>query len=562
MSQYIERFLADVWQQLEHFYLQENDRMSTLNDWSQLHIGVNHYVKVKWTSKKLDKLQWGTPHYGTISIYTYEPFSWHDDAYKVAAGDYMQDITEHQHIEALFSALCTKMDRVFQSADYHTKLFDYRLQVILEFEHEGRELYYQKELLNHNKLALAKQTLATFIETKVMADLPVRPAEKDGFFFARYLVNPHFFQQRVTEIEPLIQRLLEKYRGNEERFNQWMYDYTLAFKDWAEEHILAVYFERTGEYTTKWILNSEARPNQEELEFFVYIALQMGDKEPDTRQQYLAFAQQLGSQEAIHYLQNGSGRCEPTRKSVRFQGKANDILKSIAIQINVEEEEAYREALQYIIDLLQTGFVKGYHLQLKSQEENYLSVKELAQSELHQFFANCLTYPNLFPLLADYAQLAMEAYAWYEDVEPSEQSVMPGTYAIFGLGLYSDAYFPLVQTYMSLVDSEHQLVQNYYAEAFLDRHGLSVEVLPVLIDILLSANEGELEPLKGISLDEPVLLAELIHHLESKEDYQREYVLYQIFGSVEELTQRIEQEVEPMKEMLEKLLGWMAEWSY
>lgn len=560
LSQYLEQFFADVWQQLERFYQQENDRISKMKDWSQLHIGVNHYVKVKWTSEKLNKLQWGTPHYGTISIYTYEPFSWHDDAYRVAAGDYMQEITDINQIEELFSALCAKIDSVFQSDEYHAKLFDYRLQLILEFEHEGREICYQKELLNNDKFTLAKQTLASFIETKVMADLPGCPAKKDGFFFARCLVNPHFFHQSVADIDPLVQRLLVKYSGNEERLNQWIYDYTLAFKAWAEEYILSVYFEETGEYETKWILNSEARPKQTELEFFVYIALQTGSKEPDTRKQYLELAQQLGSQEAEDYLQNGSDHYEHRRKSARFQGAANDIRKFISIHIIVEEEEAYREALHYIIDLLQAGFVKGYSLQLESQEENYLPIQSLAKTELHQFFANCLAYPNLFPLIADYAKVAMEEYAWYEDVEPSELSAMPGTYAVFGLGLFSDAYFPLVQSYMSLVDSEHQLVQNNYAEALLTMHDLSVERMPVLIDILLSANEGELEQLKGIHIDKLELLAELIHQLENKEDYQRSYVLYQIFGSMEDLAQRIEKESAPIQEMLEKLVGWMEDY--
>lgn len=558
LSQYIARFWTEVWQQLEHFYQQENDRISQIKDWSQLHLGVHHYVKVKWTSKKLNKLQWGTPHYGTISIDTHEPFSWSDDAYKIAAGDYMREITDISHIEALFSTLCKEMDEVFQSNKFHAKLFDYRFQIILEFEHEGREISYQKELINQEKLAAAKQTIAAFIETKIMADLPVRPAEKDGFFFARHLINPDFFVQHEAVIEPLRQRIADKYRGNEERLNQWMYDYTMAFKDWAEKNILSIYFESEGEYTTGWRLNSELRPTQEELTFFVYIALQIGAKEPDTRKQYIELAQQLGSQEAAIYLQHGI--CKHASKTVHFQGVANDILKIITIQILMEKEEAYREALQYIIGLLQEGFVKGYNLQLESEQENYLPMQGLAKTELHQFFANCLAYPNLYPLIADYAQIAMEEYAWYEDVEPSELSAMPGTYAVFGLGLYSDAYFSLVQRYMSLVDCEHQLVQNGYAEAFLAAHNLSLDTLPVLLDILLSANEGELEPLIGLVFDEPELLAELIHRLEQKEDYERGYVLYQIFGSSRELAQHIEQALSPIKEMLEKLAEWMEDY--
>ena len=153
-------------------------------------------------------------------------------------------------------------------------------------------------------------------------------------------------------------------------------------------------------------------------------------KEPATRLEYLELAKQLGSQQAANYLEKGSGRFESIRKRDVFEGQANDILQTIDIRVLVEEENAYREALYYIIQLLEEGFPKGYKLTLKSKVKNYLPIKKVAKSKLHQFFANCLQYPNLFPLLADYAQLAMEEFAWYQDVEPSEKSAMPSTYAV------------------------------------------------------------------------------------------------------------------------------------
>ncbi|UZM97967.1 DUF6138 family protein [Lysinibacillus sp. MHQ-1] len=177
-----------------------------------------------------------------------------------------------------------------------------------------------------------------------------------------------------------------------------------------------------------------------------------------------------------------------------------------------------------------------------------------------------IAYPILafFPLLADYAQVAMEEYAWYQDVEPSEKSAMPGTYAILGLGLYSKDYFQLVQSYMTLVDSEHQSVQDSYGEAFIEAHGLSVEFIPVLVAILLGANESA-KPLKGIEMMKVDLLKALVQELENKESYEREFVLYQLFGGAKKLAQHIKQETSDRKEELEKLqkmdhLGGKTKW--
>lgn len=81
--------------------------------------------------------------------------------------------------------------------------------------------------------------------------------------------------------------------------------------------------------------------------------------------------------------------------------------------------------------------------------------------DTHRFFANALAYTELHPLLEEYAREAMKEFEWYEDTE-DEKTVMPGSYAVFGLGLSSERYFPLVETYMGLVDDEHQLVHDKF----------------------------------------------------------------------------------------------------
>ena len=122
----------------------------------------------------------------------------------------------------------------------------------------------------------------------------------------------------------------------------------------------------------------------------------------------------------------------------------------------------------------------------------------------------------------------MERYAWYKDTEPSEKSVMPGTYAVLGLGLYSKEYFSLVSRYMEMVDTEHQMIQDGYAEVFIDVHGVEPEHMTVLVDILLAGNE-EARPVRNFVIARAELAEALLQALLSKEIYEREQVLYRIF---------------------------------
>lgn len=253
-------------------------------------------------------------------------------------------------------------------------------------------------------------------------------------------------------------------------------------------------------------------------------------------------------------MKAGSGKFASTYKGARVEGRNNDVTQTIEIRILSEEEPAYEEALDYIIGLLRQGFPKSYELKLKSSRKHFLPIKKLAKSRQHQFFANALGYPALFPKLAEYAEAAMEEFAWYRDVEPGEKSAMPGTYAVFGLGLYSESYFPLVCRYMELVDTEHQLVQDGYAEAFIEAHGMKEEHIPVLVSILLGGNEeGRL--VKNAAIDRPELAAALFEALKGKEAHERELVLCRIFGSVKKLAGAARKAQPPLKEGLEQLLS-------
>jgi hypothetical protein len=547
----VEAFLNEVWQEVTTIYAKESKRINELKNRSRLQAGINDYLRVAW---RKGKFTWAN---GRIHIDVHEPFSWSDSSYEVEAGSYILELTDELLTEEFFPALCERVDRLFRSEELGTSFFDYKFEVVFEFEWEQSKLSFNHQLINEPKLSQLKQTLEQFVHSKVLSDPPVLPGEKEFFFFANHLVNPDLMKQEVKEVEPLIQRLSDKLKTNQERKNAWISQYTSAFKHWAEDRFLPRHFNQTGFYGNEWVLKEDAihsSVDAGEMDFFLYTAVQIGFTEPNTRLKYLELAVQMGSKRAADYLKIGSGKFASTYRGERVEARNNDVLQMIDIRILSEEEAAYGEAIDYIIDLLRQGFPKGYNLKLKSSQKHVLPFKMLAKSKLHQFFANALNYRALFPKIAEYADTAMEEFAWYSDVEPSEKSVMPGTYAVLGLGLYSEDYFPLVCRYMDLVDTEHQMVQDGYAQAFIEAHGVKAEHMPVIVSILLAGND-EGRQVKNLTIDRPELAVALIETLKGKEIHELEMVLCRAFGSVKKLEGAARKAESPLKEGLEQLLA-------
>ena len=551
MNHAVEAFLNDVWKEVTSIYAKESKRLNEFKDQRSLQAGVKDYLRVAW---RKGKFTWAE---GKIHIDDYKRSSWRDSSYKVKADTYITELTDELLTEEFFPALCERVERLFRSEEQGAHFFDYKFEVELEFEWEQSKLSLNQQFINEPKLSQLKQTLEQFIQTKVLSDPPVQPAEDDYFFFASHLVNPDLMKQKVEEIDPLIRRLSDKLNTNQERKTYWIGRYTSAFKSWAQDRFLPQHFNQTDDYWCKWVLKEEASHSSvdaEEMDFFLYAAVQIGFTEPDTRLKYLELAVQLGSKQAADYLKIGSGKFASTYRGERVEARNNDVTQTIDIRILSEEEAAYGEALDYIIDLLRQGFPKEYNLKLKSSQKHVLPFKKLAKSKLHRFFANALSYPALFPKVAEYADKAMEEFAWYSDVEPSEKSAMPGTYAVLGLGLYSEDYFPLVCRYMGLVDTEHQMVQDGYPQAFIEAHGVKAEHMPVIVSVLLAGiDEGT--KVKNLTIDRSELAEALIEALQDKESYQCEMVVCRIFGSVKKLEGAARKAESPLKERLEQLLA-------
>ncbi|MGN7762481.1 DUF6138 family protein [Paenibacillus sp. 22594] len=554
MNQAVEAFLNDIWKEITSIYAKEHQRIDGIKNFSSLQAGIRDYLRVAWRRSHSYVEQ------DNIHIDIDEPLSWSDSSYTMAAGPYMAELTDEQLSQEFFPALCGLVDNLFRSDDLGPHFFDYQFEVVFELEGEHSELRICRRLLNEHKLAGLQKSLGNFIQTKVHSDLPVLPKSDDMFFFAYHLINPDLMRQQEEVIEPLIRRLSDKLQQNQKRKQEWIGYYTSAFDHWAQDHFLPQYFVRPNDYGYDWRLKEASiRPVADtgETDFFLYTALQIGITKPDIRQKYLELAGQLGSKQALQYLKAGSGKFRSTYRGERVEGSNNDVTQTIEIRILSEEELAYGEALEYMINLFRQGFPKGYQLKLKSVQKHFLPIRSLAKSKLHQFFANALSYPALFPKLAEYADTVMEEFAWYRDVEPGEKSVMPGTYAVLGLGLYSESYFPLVCRYMDLVDTEHQMAQDSYAKVFIAAHGVKTEHMPVIVSILLGGNE-EARPVQNITIDHPELAEALVQVLKNKKNHERELVLCRIFGSVDKLEKAVRQAHPPLMEGLKQLLSLLG----
>ena len=99
-----------------------------------------------------------------------------------------------------------------------------------------------------------------------------------------------------------------------------------------------------------------------------------------------------------------------------------------------------------------------------------------------------------------------------------------------GPWLVQRSLFPLVCRYMELVDTEHQSAQDGYTEAFIEAHGVKVELMPVIVSILQGGiDEGTL--VTNLTIDTPELAEALFKALKGKEIYESEMVLHRVLGA-------------------------------
>ena len=174
------------------------------------------------------------------------------------------------------------------------------------------------------------------------------------------------------------------------------------------------------------------------------------------------------------------------RKTEHFTASANDAFAIIRITARDSTEECYAEILDYLCAVLsQEEFPRSYSVEFRGKEKLYLPIPGLPKKGVHQLFACAVQYPSLHPAMERYARLAMREFEWYQNLS-DEACAMPGTFAVFALGLEGEPWAPLVTEYLDLCDDEHSSLQGKFLHALIRKFGFQPWTLGVLVRGALS----------------------------------------------------------------------------
>lgn len=182
---------------------------------------------------------------------------------------------------------------------------------------------------------------------------------------------------------------------------------------------------------------------------------------------------------------NGSGKLPPEirkRKTERMTASANDAFATIRITAKEDTQECYEEVLDYLCEVLeQEAFPDSYSVEFRGVEKIYLPIPGLPKKGINQLFACAVRYPKLHMTIERYARLAMKEFEFYNNIS-DEQCAMPGTFAVFALGLEGLEWQQLVCDYLELCDDEHSSVQEKFLHVFFKKFGFTDQTMPVLVN--------------------------------------------------------------------------------
>ena len=212
---------------------------------------------------------------------------------------------------------------------------------------------------------------------------------------------------------------------------------------------------------------------------------------------YLDLVSQLRPDMVKQLKTVGSGKLPKDiqrRKTEHFTASANDAFAIIRITARDSTEECYAEILDYLCAVLsQEEFPRSYSVEFRGKEKLYLPIPGLPKKGVNQLFACAVQYPSLHPAMERYARLAMREFEWYQNLA-DEACAMPGTFAVFALGLEGERWAPLVTEYLDLCDDEHSSLQGKFLHALIRKFGFQPWTLGVLVRGALSMQW--LEPAK------------------------------------------------------------------
>ena len=456
----------------------------------------------------------------------------------------------------LLPALEEQLTQMFFNPELYYR-FQYKLTLVFDFlSATGHHARKQVRLEHPERKVELKERLDTYVQ-KVIYEATQKMKEKELHTFFDKLFDfelTGYSEDKVIEIlnkgialiDPKWKKTLKEY--------QWCLLYHT--REWKEKVFMKLYYKVEGsDWSKKYTLKEGLQPkdiDNAKLNLFVAQALwHIKHKEYSWDVKFACedlerAAKELGSKKAAMYLKEGTAILPNGLihyKDSDIECDANDVFAEISVKIKQESATAYDKALDFIIALLKADFPASYHIKFSSKApKQFLSIKGIEKSPTHRFFAQALQYEELRPKLVTYAEVAMKEFQWYNDVEEGEKSCMPGSYAVFGLGLIGEEYFPLVSQYFSLLDDEHQMVHKYFVSALIDRYGVNEKSLPLICQGITSAQfdmvfknlEKEMEKPENKELLAKFLKEKEAFFIANKEPgfykYYEEDIYYAIYG--------------------------------
>ena len=327
------------------------------------------------------------------------------------------------------------------------------------------------------------------------------------------LVNVHVQRLRMkVETDPENPRIVQTVRGigykfvaptvseNLRRQSRWgEIDHHLL--DMLQRELQEKYFIVTGneddhfwdrEYSLKPGIRAEQVP-EPLLRFACYVAVSYKVYGMDF--QYLDANYLFGLVEKVRpdmvkkLKEHGTGRLPlnlQKRKTEHFTASANDAFAVIRITARNSTEECCHEVLNYLCELLeQEDFPRSYAVEFKGPEKRYLPITGLPKKGVNQLFACAVQYPGLHPLMERYARLAMRQYEQYTNLS-DEQCALPGSFAVFALGMLGQEWWQLVWDYLDLCDDEHSHLQEKFLREYVKQFGFTADTVPVFVRGVLS----------------------------------------------------------------------------
>ena len=503
---------------------------------NELWEGITDYLKIKQRKDKIEFHNTSEEYSGSPSI-TIKDFDQLPD-----------DFIDNE----LLPALEEQLTQMFFNPEFYYR-FEYKLTLVFDFlSATGHHARKQVRLEHPERKAELKERLDTYVQ-KVIYEATEKMKEKELHSFFDKLFDfeltgysedkvVEILNKGITLIDPKWKKTLKEY--------QWCLLYHT--REWKEKVFMKLYYKgEDDDYSLKKGITPE-KVDAHKLNLFVAQALwRIKYKEyswdvEDACEDLERAAKELGSKKAAMYLKEGTGILPNELihyKDSDVECDANDVFAEISVKIKQESATAYDKALDFIIALLKADFPASYYIKFSSKApKQFLDIKGIAKSPTHRFFAQALQYEELRPKLVSYAEVAMKEFQWYNDVEEGEKSCMPGSYAVFGLGLIGEEYFPLVTKYFSLLDDEHQMVHKYFVSALIDRYGVNEKSLPLICQGITSAQFDMVFKNLEKEMEKPENKELLVKFLKEKEDffiankepgfykYYEEDIYYAIYG--------------------------------